>query len=223
MKKLIFTVALLLTFITLLAQKQIDKSQFGVSDKRAGEILDKVSKKYKSYKTIKAAFTLIIDSPEDNINEQQTGTLYLKGNKYKLELGGQQIICDNTTLWTYLKDANEVQVNSYEPDENTVTPDKLFTIYEDDFLYGLGEEVVENGKSIQVIQLTPYDKSKPYFKIKLFVDKDTWRIIRFKIYEKNGNRYIYKISQFKPNIKLSDSFFSFDIANHPDVEVIDLR
>jgi len=58
--------------------------------------------------------------------------LYVKGNKYKVQVKNQEVISDNKTVWTYIKDANEVQVNDYEPDENSITPSQIFTIYEKD-------------------------------------------------------------------------------------------
>jgi len=71
--------------------------------------------------------------------------------------------------------------------------------------------------------LTPFDKSKPYFKIKLFIEKATSNIAKAKVFDKNGNRYTYFVSNFTPNPNLPDLFFTFDQKAYAGVEVIDLR
>src|SRR5437762_3249435 len=83
-------------------------SQTTQTDKKAEDILHGVSAKYKSYKSVKATFIINVENAKDNSKDVQKGTIYLKGNKYKLEVAGQDIVSDGKTRWTYLKDANEV-------------------------------------------------------------------------------------------------------------------
>jgi outer membrane lipoprotein carrier protein len=59
-------------------------------------------------------------------------------------MGKQEIFCDKQSVWTYLKDINEVQINDYEANKEDITPSNMFTIYQNDFNYMLnGEEVVD--------------------------------------------------------------------------------
>lgn len=192
-------------------------------DQKAAQILNGVSAKYKALKTVKAEFTVKVENGENSTKDVQTGTIYVKGNKYKVQLKNQEITSDNSTVWTFLKDANEVQVNNFDPDENTITPSQIFTIYENDFLYAFIEEKKVNGKVIQFIELTPHDKTKPYFKIRLGIDKVAKEVQSAVVFDKNGNRYTYEIKTFTPNPALADTFFSFDTKSHPGVEVVDLR
>ena len=193
------------------------------NDPKASQILNAVSAKYKSLKTVKAEFTVKVENGQNSTQDVQTGTLFVKGNKYKVQLKNQEITSDNNTVWTYLKDANEVQVNTYDPDENSITPSEIFTIYEKDFLYAFTEEKKVNGKVIQYIELTPHDKAKPYFKIRLGIDKSAKTVQSAVVFDKNGNRYTYEIKNFVSNPDLEDAFFSFDTKQHPGVEVVDLR
>ncbi|MEO5674750.1 MAG: outer membrane lipoprotein carrier protein LolA [Chitinophagales bacterium] len=193
------------------------------NDPKATEILNGVSAKYKSLKAVQADFTVRVENGANTSKDVQSGTLYVNGNKYKIQLKNQEIICDNTTVWTYLKDANEVQVNNYDPDENTITPSQIFTIYEKDFLYAYIEEKKLSGKLIQIIELTPHDKSKPYFKIRLGIDKIAKAVQSAVVFDKNGNRYTYEIKKFTPDPDIADSLFTFDNKQHPGIEVVDLR
>ena len=43
------------------------------------------------------------------------------------------------------------------------------------------------------------------------------------MFDRSGNRYKYTITKFVPNVKVDDSFFTFDVKKYPGVEVIDLR
>lgn len=192
-------------------------------DPKATQILNGVSAKYKSYTSVKADFSIKIENGQNKTTDTQTGTLYVKGNKYKVNLKNQEVTSDNTTVWTYIKEANEVQVNSYEPDENSITPSQIFTIYEKNFIYAFMEEKTVNGKVLQYIELTPNDKSKPYFKIRLGIDKTAKTVQNAIVFDKNGNRYTYEIKAFTPNPAIADSFFTFDTKAHPGVEVVDLR
>ena len=72
---------------------------------------------------------MTIESP-GKVKEVQKGTLYIKGDKYRLEFAGQDVISDGKTRWTYVKDANEIQIDNQRKDENAITPTNIFTLYE---------------------------------------------------------------------------------------------
>jgi outer membrane lipoprotein-sorting protein len=190
---------------------------------QAKTLLDGVSKKYKSFKTIKANFKLAIDNAANKIKEEKKGLLVLKSNKFHVEMDNQEISCDGKTVWTFAKDANEVQVNNYESNPNGISPADIFTMYEKGFMYQMAEVVKDNGKDVQVIELTPTDKNKNYFKIKLFIDKAAQSIVRSKIFDKNGNIYTYSVVQFASNTNIDESTFVFDSKKHPGVDVNDIR
>ena len=198
----------------------VDQSK---NDPKAKKILDGLNDKYRILNSIQAKISLIIKSPEEDLTEELKGTIYLKGKKYKLELGEQEVICDNKSVWTYLKDVNEVQINTYAPEEGTINPQGIFTMYESGYFYGFNGEIQENGKVFQMIDLTPHDKSKSYFKIRMYINKAKNEIVKTIIFDKNGNRYIYRIDEFVSNKNLPDSFFQFDVSKYPGIEIIDLR
>ncbi len=97
------------------------------TDAKAKVVLDKVSTKIKSLKTLKAKFTFSLKSSTGVVREKKSGEFFLKGNKYRVLIDNQEIICDNKSLWTYNKRSNEVQIVDYNPDEANLSPAKLFT------------------------------------------------------------------------------------------------
>lgn len=202
---------------------QVNKST-GKSDPEAKKVLDAVSAKFKTFKSVKAAFTLKIENAAGKVQGTKTGTVLMKGLKYRVSITGQDIFCDGSTIWTYDMAAKEVQVTSLDNSSGSITPQKLFTnFYDKDFLFLLNEDVKRNGKTYQVVELTPIDKTKPFFKVVLEVDKATKVIMSTRVFEKNGNRYLYAINNIATTSAITDDNFVFSPKKYPGVEVIDLR
>ena len=196
----------------------------GKNDSDAKMILDGVSNKFKSYKSLSAKFNLKIENQAGKLQGSKSGTVSLKGSKYKIDVTGQEIFSDGTNIWTLDKSANEVQISKFDNSANSITPQKLFTnFYDRDFLYKLNGESKISGKTIQEIELTPLDKTKPFFKVLVSVDKSSRNIVNTKVFEKNGNRYTYSVNSFLVNSNLPDAMFVFDKNKYPKVEVVDLR
>ncbi|WP_207422709.1 LolA family protein [Desertivirga brevis] len=195
------------------------------TDAKAKQILSEVSKKYRSYDVIKTDFTFTLDNPQAKIKETQSGTLYAKAksNKYKVVMKGQDLISDGKTQWTYLKNEKEVQVNDVDNSPNAINPAKIFTIYEKGFKYLYTGDVKVAGKTQHVIDLSPVDTKRSFFKVRLNVDKATKQISNAIIFDKNGNKYTYAIKAFSPNVKVPESTFAFDAKKYPGVSIEDLR
>lgn len=196
----------------------------GKSDPEAKKVLDAVSIKFKTFKAIKASFALKIENAAGKVQGVKSGSVMMKGVKYRVSITGQEIFCDGTTVWTYDVAAKEVQVSTLDNGSGSITPQKLFTnFYDKDFLFVLGQDVKRGGKVYKLVELTPIDKTKPFFKVELEVDKATNVIMSTKVFEKNGNRYLYAINSINTNAVVADESFSFNPKKYPGVEVIDLR
>ncbi|MEX0635978.1 MAG: outer membrane lipoprotein carrier protein LolA [Ferruginibacter sp.] len=222
MKKLLTGIFFLTfaTFLSLVAQT-LSKGM-STNDPAAKKLLDGVSNKFKTYKTVQAKFLLKVENSAGKNLGTKAGTVYMKGTKYRITVTGQEIFSDGSNVWTYDKASNEVTISKIDPSANSLTPQKLFTnFYDKDFLYKLNGPATINGKSMKEIELTPIDKTKPFHKVLLYVDNNG--INTTKIFEKNGNRYTYSTSSFLPNTPIADEMFIFDTKKYPNVEVVDLR
>lgn len=194
------------------------------NDPEAKKILDAVSAKFKTFKSVKAGFTLKIENGSGKVQGTKTGTVMMKGVKYKVNITGQEIFCDGATIWTYDVSAKEVQVTTLDNSSGSITPQKLFTnFYDKDFLFLLGNDVKRDGKTFQVVELTPIDKTKPFFKVVLEIDKVNKVLMSTRVFEKSGNRYLYAINTMSTSTVIPDDTFSFSTKKYPGVEVIDLR
>ena len=207
----------LISFLPVAAQ-----TGMGKSDPEGKKVLDAVSAKFKTYKTVTAKFSLKIENAAGKNLGVKTGTVYMKGVKYRISVTGQEIFSDGSNVWTYDKAANEVTITKLDPSANSLTPQKLFTnFYEKDFLYKLNGPVKLGAKTYKEVELTPIDKTRPFHKVLLYVDNNA--ISSTKILEKTGNRYTYSTTALTPNATVADAMFAFDAKKYPGVEVVDLR
>lgn len=212
-----------LLILSVVALCSIAQPVFAQNDAKAKAILEGVSKKINGLKSLKANFALHLVGANGKATQSKKGSFLMKGPKYRVTLADQEIICDNKTVWTYVKAANEVQVSNYNPGEQTLSPAKLFTnFYDKEYKYRyIGVKKV-NGKNCDVVELLPTNKSKQFSKVELAVDKNS-TIVGGNVFEKNGNQYRYDVSNFTPNAAVSDASFTFDAKKYPKVEVVDLR
>lgn len=192
----------------------------GSNDPDAKKILDAVSAKFKSFKTVQSKFSLKIENSSNKLVGSKAGTVYMKGTKYRINVTGQDIFCDGSNVWTVDKAAKEITISKLDPSNNTITPQKLFTnFYDKDFLYKLNSDA----KGVQEIELTPIDKTKPFHKVIVYITKATQTISSTKVFEKAGNRYTYTVSGMNTKSVIADATFVFDQKNYPGMEVVDLR
>jgi outer membrane lipoprotein-sorting protein len=220
MKLILSVLSVFLITISCLGQN----NSLGQSDPEAKQILDKASARIKAYKSIQAIFTLEIQDGDGKSEGVKKGTIWMKGNAYKVDITGQEIYSDGKTIWTYDKSSNEVTITKSDPSSSSLSPQKLFTnFYDKDFLYKVNGEKKQDAKTVQEIEMTPIDKTRNFHKIYLYIDKKSHMVVSGKMLDKSGNRYLYSINSLKGNLPLTDASFIFDKAKHPGVEEVDLR
>lgn len=199
-------------------------NSLGKSDPAAKTLLDAVSAKFKTFKAVQAIFNLKAEDAKGKVQGNKKGTVFMKGNKYRVTITGQEIFCDGKTIWTFDKSANEVTITLLDQTGGAITPQKLFTnFYDKDFLYKLNGEKKEGARILQEVELTPTDKTRNFHKVYLLIDKKNKTIYNTKILEKSGNVYNYTVNSLNGNAAVTDQTFVFDKAKYPGVEVIDLR
>jgi len=205
----IFAILLLALSSTLFAQDQVAK-----------DVLDKLSTTTKSYKNMTISFDFIFKNTSQNIKEIQKGILILEADNFRLEMGAQTIINNGESQWVYLADMNEVQIMEHDPEDDIMNLNKLFTIYEKGYKYTYVGAEAEKGKRLQIIDLFP-EESGAFIKVTLAVDAAKNQLHKITMHDKNGGTYTYLITAFSSNTTIKP--FTFNAADFPGVEVIDLR
>ncbi|GAB3987289.1 hypothetical protein GCM10028807_06950 [Spirosoma daeguense] len=195
---------------------------FAQKDKRAQAILDAMSKQYKSLKSYQASFNY--SNTGAGAKESVKGDLMVKGEKFRLALGDQEVFTDGQTMYTYLKESNEMNVQDFEKGNTSeLNPTQIYNIYKQGFDYKFLKEQKQGSRTVEVIELTAKRAKSPVSTVQLSVDKVDKSVRNWLIVNKDGSRTTYTITKFTPNANVADTQFIFNKAKYPGVEVIDLR
>jgi outer membrane lipoprotein carrier protein len=140
----------------------------------AQEIIKKVQSKYENITDAKATFTQTLKSSGGKANSS-SGVIYIKkADKYRIEAGGQVIITDGKTSWSYSPRRKQVVIDNYKDDGNSFSPNKFLFSYPENFYSDLDGEENVGGVDCYIIKLTP--RSGGSVKTaKLWVDKNEER------------------------------------------------
>lgn len=192
-------------------------------DPKAKPILDDLSKTTKSYKTIVADYVFTILNKDKKQVEKQTGKVQVKGNKFKLDIPGNTIVSNGIKLWSYNKDAGEVTIKNFNPNDDQLNPSKIFTIYETGYKYKYDKEEKVGTVTCHVIDLYPTVKPEKvkFHTIKLYIDKAKKQVVQMKKMMKDGGTEVYEIKAFKPNTELADNIFVFDTSKFKPDQITD--
>lgn len=195
-------------------------------DPKAKAILDDLSKTTKSHKTMSADYSLTIFNKDKKQVEKQSGKVSIKGQKFKLEIPGNTIVCDGKTQWNYSKDAKEVTIKNFDAtNEDQLNPSTIFTMYETGYKYKFDKEEKVGTTTYQVIDLFPAVKpeKKKFHTIKLYVDKTKKQVGQLKMMMKDGGTQVYEIKGLKSNVEMADNLFVFDLKGFKADQINDER
>jgi outer membrane lipoprotein-sorting protein len=191
---------------------------FAQKDPRAQTILDAMSQKYKALKSYQAAFTYA------SSGANAKGDITVSGNKFRLKLDDQDVFTDGKTMYSYSKEAKEINVQDYESGSTSeLNPAQIYNVYQKGYSYRYISEQKQSGRTIDVIELKPTTAKSTISAVRLSIDKANKLIRSWTITDKNGKRTVYTITKFTPNAPAPDALFTFDKSKYPGVEVVDLR
>ena len=200
--------------ITLIFTLFIYTMSFG-QDSKAKALLDEVSQKAKSYNNISIDFKYVLDNTAENIKQETRGDVVMQGDKYRLNILGATRIYDGKTLYSISPDDEEVTISTENPDdENSITPSKMLSFYEDTYKMDIIQDV--KGRKIQYVKLTPMDSNSEIKNVLLGIDAQTKHIYNLIEIGKNGTKTTLTVNSFKTNEPISKSLFTFDKNKYKD-------
>lgn len=207
--------------LTILACALLAVPSRAQTENPAKAILDKAAASLKAYPSVEITFDLSMINETEDIKETYPGKAYMKGEMYRVDVMDTENYFDGELIYTYMPDAGEVNIKlPEEEEEEMLNPTILFDIHNQRF----NQELVEEKDGKAYVELTPKTEHHQIAKIGVRIDMKTSRVEEVTSYGKDGNNVVITIKSLKkPDKELEDSFFKFDTAAHPDVEVVDLR
>lgn len=181
------------------------------------KLLDEVSTIVKGYDNISIDFKYVLVNLEENINQETRGNVIMQGDKYLLNILGITRIFDGKTLYSISPEDEEVTISSENSqDENTITPSKMLSFYEDGYNYKMDIVQNINGRKIQYIKLTPIDSNAEINHVLLGIDSNTKHIYTLIEVGANKTKTTLTVNSFKTNEPLSKTLFTFDKVKYKD-------
>ncbi len=214
-----------LLLLNLGLNSQSSDQYLDASDPEALKILEEIKSDFDNHRSHKISFNLAMEFPGEPM-QSHSGTLIQAGDKFELDIDNRLVISDNQTVWLYLKDRNELQINDadFGEDGAYMSPNTIFNLYKsDEFIFALTGQFVEDGTAVSQIECKPLDPDSEYSKMRLTVEDKSNRVIRFKIFSKDGSRMTMNMKAHEKNIPLATTAFNFDVSKYPDIIVEDLR
>ncbi|WP_242132259.1 LolA family protein [Aestuariivivens marinum] len=196
---------------------------FSQSKNEAKLLLKEVSEKVKSYDNISIDFKYVLENISENVRQETRGDVVMQGEKYILNILGITRIYDGNSTYNISPEDEEVTVSSSKSDDDdSITPSKMLSFYEDGYTYDL--DIVQNvkGRKIQYVKLTPIDSNSEIKNILLGIDAQTKHIYNLIQIGKNGTKTTLTVNSFKTNEPISKSLFTFDISKYSDYYINNL-
>lgn len=193
-------------------------------DEEAKKILDKTAQAIQKSTGSKADFSLSVKSGQTGEEQTFSGHIHLKGDKFKYAVSDTEAYYDGNTQWVYMADSKEVTISTpIAEDLEEINPTAIISSYKTGYKMKKEDDKTVNGKAAYIVNLYPEDRTKPYHRIELIVEKDNYNILSISTFGKNGVDTIIKLNKYEKNLNLSDNIFVFDKKKYPEVEIIDLR
>ena len=183
--------------------------------------------KFKTYPSVSLTFSAIITKLQDKSETALEGKIWVKSNKYKLEIPEYVFYFDGSKHYQYQPEVNEVYITPPDPDENNedfqlFNPLSYFNLSSKSFKSNFVKESVHDKRNVYEIDLYPVHlKTTQYSRIRIMVEKTTLQMVYLKAFLNDGTNCELTFKPYQQPT-LRDSFFTFNKLEHPKVEVIDL-
>lgn len=191
------------------------------NDPEAGKWLDEASSTMSGYETISMDFDYVLDNQAEDVSQELTGSLLLKGEKYVVNLFGSTQIFDGSKTYTVIPENEEVNISDADVDpENTFTPAKFYSFYKSGYTYAMDEQKNKDGKKIQYIRLTPIDSDSEVASILVGIEISTKHIYQVIEVGNNETRTTLTARNMRTDENIGDAAFAFDEKKYTDMNYL---
>lgn len=215
MKKVILLIIASIASLMMLAQGSVPQM----------EILDQVAAKTEKYVGLKIDFTMYVENLHNAKRDSYKGNAVYKSGLYKMDLMGQVVYSDGKTNWTYLKDADEINITKNSDNEAFMTnPQAILKDYKSKFKVNFISDKFEKNRALLEFDFYPKQiENKKYSKITIRIDKTKKQIFSVRYVGKDGVNYLVEIDKMLENPTITDAEVKFNKASYPNAELIDMR
>lgn len=185
-------------------------------------VTDNLRRRYEMIDDANAQYEQHVRFGFSNVEQTFHGTLIMKKpNRYRIESEHQVIVTDGATVWAYSKANNQVIIDKYKENSNSLSPEQFMLNLPDSYYVSmLGSEKSSDGIIAQ-LKLVPKDDRSFVKSVKLFVEEHGWMVRKIVILDINETETTYKVKDVKLNSNIKEKTFVFETPE--GAEVVDLR
>lgn len=186
-------------------------------DAKAVAILKTSKTKLDGMADFAANFKYSLVNPAKKGIASKQGKIKYKKGKFRVEMADQELYCDKSKLWVFLKKDNEVNVTPYDAGEG-LDIESIFKSYQANSKARYEGEESVNGVMCHKIYIAG---SGEYNQVRLWINKTSSFLEKAELTDRRQVKTTYEFSNVKSNNGFSDTEFRFDVAKHPNVKVYD--
>jgi len=190
---------------------------------KAASVMNSSRQKFNGFKDVSANFKYTLENKNlKNGNITKSGSIKMKGKKYRISFSEQEVICDGINIWVIMKPEKEVSISDFDPDES-LSIDRLYKIFENETKARYDKEETISGVIFHKVSMFSINKNSDFTRVEVWINKKTEIIERAVIAQRNGAFIKYELSNLKTDAGIQDTDFVFNKASYAGYEIIDLR
>ena len=186
-----------------------------VAAQDADAVSRRLQQRYAGVNTLTADFTQSAGS------QKLQGTLSVRGEAFRLQLPGQTLVTDGTTLWSYSEDEAQVVIQDYDPTDVGFQIGQLFTDYLKVFRATGASRATIGGVQHDVLALRPREAGSSVRDVTVYARSSDGVPTRVRVHDVNGSTLAFDLRNVQLNPSLPASRFRFTAPS--GTETIDLR
>lgn len=189
-------------------------------DAASKKILDEVTANYNSKKNTYFKFAFG-SGTNGTVSKTEDGTFYSAGDKYHLNIMGNEQIFDGNKIYNINEEDKEVTVAKPNATEAMFSPLNYLKTYRKDYNVVYAGKKTVNGVNADFIKLTPV-KPNGLKEVLLFIDSANKKMVKLEQHGTNKDVAVIAIKDYKENQKLDSKMFTFNKSKYKNYLVTEL-
>lgn len=213
--KNVVEIAMSLIFFVALGRTQ--EKELNVKDVTAT-----MQSRYQMIDDATASFTKHVKLGFSNVEQTYTGTMMIKKpTKLRMDAENETIVTDGVTVWLYSPVNNQVIIDKYKENQNSISPESFLLNLPQNYYATLLAVAKDKNALFVTLKLIPKDDRSFVKSVRVVVDEGTWNVRTITILDVNDTETVYTIKDLRLNTNLSDNTFIY--VPPTGAEVVDLR
>ena len=186
------------------------------------QVTDQLQHRYEMIDDASVQFEQHVKFGYSNIEQNISGILKMKKPKhYRVESDQQTIVTDGKTVWAYSKANNQVIIDTYKENSNSISPEQFMLNLPANYYASLLGYEKQPGGNLILLKLVPKDDRSFVKSVKVSIEENSWMLRKIVILDVNETETTYAVKDIKLNTNIKEKTFTFETPEGS--EIVDLR